>query len=160
MINRKYFESNEDADFDLMTSINQLFKIEQLGRTPDKYFYDCSGYTSVGNYLEIELKNRVNYNLSDFQKFGSVMLECHKAAQMLLDCQINKATPIYVNFTKDGYAIVFNLHQLKETPKFYNFENIESKGYQRRENGARLLLPMTEAKIYHKNGNGDWQRVN
>lgn len=56
-MNTKYAERHKADGFEMLKELNSLFKIDELGRTPNGYDTDASGYTK-GRYVEIELKRR------------------------------------------------------------------------------------------------------
>lgn len=57
-MNKEFFSKNEEKDFEMLLLFNDKLKINDLGKTPTKWYYDASGYTSINTYTEIELKNR------------------------------------------------------------------------------------------------------
>lgn len=149
-MNKEYFKQNEDNCYEKLLMLQDKLPIDNIGRTPEKYHYDASGTTTLsGKTYEfaIELKDRFNYSLESFNKFGSIMIEAHKLSQLLLELIINNRIPFYINFTSDGYAIIYNVRKLKKYPTLRKFNNIQSKGYERRESGDRFMLDLHDAMI-------------
>lgn len=155
-MNNNYFNVNEDRDYLMMVDLNSKLNLTELGQTPCYSHYDASGKTSYGEIVTIELKNR-KQNYIDGKLSGTtytadtMMIEAHKASTLLFEHVIHGYIPLYINFTNNGtVAIVFNLTKLKEIPTKRNYNTITSKGYERTENGDRLLLPLSDAYIYKK----------
>lgn len=160
-MDKEFFSQQEEIGFEKMYSLNEYFQLSDFGRTPEKYDFDASGVTKTGSVVAIEIKNRLNYTLEDFKRFGSVVIEPHKLAEMYTAHIFDKYIPLYVNFTEDGYAIVFNLTDTKDIKysTSQRYASIQSKGYERTEKGGRFEIPMSYAKVYWKDC-GEWKRVN
>lgn len=163
-MNKEYFNKNEERDYQLMSDLNSKLSLTDFGKAPEKHHFDASGITSTGDKVGIEIKYR-NQNYTNGKLSGTtytadtMMIEAHKAASLLFDFTMTNTIPLYVNFTNDGnIAIVYNLTKLKNIPKKKNYYNIQSKGYERTENGDRFLLPLDEAFIY-KRENNMWVRI-
>lgn len=155
--NRDYGWMKEDEGWEKLESFNTLLQLRELGRTPRNYPNgDASGYTSVGDYVNIEIKVR-DFNYEDGILSGetsegktytadTLFIETHKCGDMLLDYVVEGKIPLYVNFIGD-YAFVYNLSRLKKRPKQVT-KKIWSKLYQGFELSKRQELPISEAYIY------------
>lgn len=143
-MNEQYAVNNEIRDFELFKEFSPKLKLKDLGRLEDKKEFDASGYTQDNRYVEIELKNRdITVN-----QYPSIMIEPYKFAY----ARENKdRIPLYVNFTRDGYVILFNLHKVGKLNE-RNF-NIPSKLYERVKESKRYEIPIQKAWIYEKVGN-------
>lgn len=142
-MNTKYAETHEADDFELLKELNSVFHLDELGRTPQGYATDASGYTK-GRYIEIELKRRyINVNT-----YSSIIIEPYK---MQYAKDRKDTIQLYVNFTNDNHAIVFNLHRMGNATK--TEYDIPSKLYERTKTSNRYNLPMSKAWIYKKDGN-------
>ena len=70
----------------------------------------------------------------------------------------NKDTiQLYVNFTNDNHAIVFNLHRIGNATK--TEYDIPSKLYERTKTSNRYNLPMSNAWIYKKDENNKYKLI-
>ena len=147
-MNIEYGMINEENDYELLQDFNSVLKLNELGKTPEKYTTDASGYTTDGRYINIELKRR-NININTYK---TLYIETHKAGDMLLDYVCEKKIPLYINFLNDGYVVVYNLSELKHRPKKI-CKRIESKLYQGFELAKRQELIIDDAFIYKKNNN-------
>ena len=161
-MDNNYFMENEKTDFQLLEAFNEktnLFK--NLGQLEKYSMIDASGITD-DCHLSIELKRR-NQILQGKKISGctpqgkdyitdSLMVEAHKLADLLLEYIMYRRCPLYVNFLADGSTIIFNLAKLNKRPLKKNYQNIFSKGYERKENGDRFLLSLDDAIIYNKEG--------
>ena len=161
-MNKNFFETNELNGYNLLQYLNKSLHINELGKTPEKTFYDASGYTSTTNdNIIIELKKRNQSVTNDLNTISGVTsmsnkeytastiyIEEHKLAELYLHSTINKAVPLYINFLNGGYVYLFNLNKLKSFPKRVK-KSIWSKGYEKMEYEHRYELPLSEAWIYH-----------
>lgn len=140
-MNTEYAKQHEANDFSLFLELNSKFKLKDLGRMKDGHDTDVSGYTQDDRYIEIELKRRY-INVDTYQ---TIIIEPYK---MQYAKQHQDIIQLYVNFTDDDYAIVFNLHHVKNPNK--NVYNIPSKLYERTKPSNRYELPVEQAWIYKK----------
>lgn len=148
-MNTKYAETHEADDFEMLKELNSLFKIDELGRTPKGYDTDASGYTK-GRYVEIELKRRY----INVDTYKTIIIEPYKMQY----ANENKDTiQLYVNFTNDNHAIVFNLHRIGNAEK--TEYDIPSKLYERTKTSNRYNLPMSNAWIYKKDENNKYKLI-
>lgn len=139
-MNQHYADKFEEDDFKLLTMFNSKLKLRELGRTPEKYPTDASGYTMDGRYVELELKRR-NINVNSFK---TIIIEPYK----LQYAQHADSIQLYVNFTNDDHVIVFNLHRITNPQK--KEYDIPSKLYERTKKSFRYELPIQNAWIYKK----------
>ena len=165
MKNENYYTVNEIKDFNLLTLFNQKLKIEDLGQAPKKYYYDASGRTTTGQYIEFELKNRNGRYLSgstlEFTKkngttytASTIYIEPQHYSRMVDDFRYNNAIPMYVNFLNDDNMIItWNLSTLKNKPQWEFVTNIWDEGKRQYKSEWRILLPVEEAFIYDNNFN-------
>lgn len=148
-MNTKYAERHEADDFEMLKELNSVFKIDELGRTPKGYDTDASGYTK-GRYVEIELKRRY----INVDTYKTIIIEPYKMQY----ANENKDTiQLYVNFTNDNHAIVFNLHRIGNATK--TEYDIPSKLYERIKTSNRYNLPMYNAWIYKKDENNKYKLI-
>ena len=148
-MNAEYGMTNEINDYELLQDFNKVLKLTELGKCPDKYTTDASGYTTDGRYINIELKSR-NIGINTYK---TIFIEAHKAGDMLLDYVCEKKIPLYVNFLSDGHVVVYNLAELKHRPNKVA-KKIYSKLYEGFELAKREELQMDDAWIYKKTNNG------
>lgn len=146
-MNKEYGKTNENLDFEMLEHFNSLLKLKDLGRTPELYHTDASGYSN-NKYINIELKRR-SVNLNTYK---TLYIEAHKAGDLLLDYVIEGKIPLYVNFLQDGHVVVFNLAELKHRPEKVS-KRIESKLYEGFELAKREELLITDAWIYKLENN-------
>lgn len=159
----EYALKKEQNDYILLEDFNSALKLIELGKCPDKYTTDASGYTTDGRLINIELKQR-NQTLSGLTLSGTasttnaiytantIYIESHKVADMLLDYLCDGKVPLYINFLNDGYVVLYNLSQLKHRPKKVT-KKIYSKLYQGFELAKREELLLEDAWIYKKENN-------
>lgn len=140
-MNQHYADKFEEDDFKLLAMFNSKLKLRELGRTPEKYPTDASGYTMDGRYVELELKRR-NINVNSFK---TIIIEPYKLQYAKEHAD---SIQLYVNFTNDDYIIVFNLHKITNIQK--RQYNIPSKLYERTKQSFRYELPLELAWIYKK----------
>lgn len=156
-MNRDYALETEKNDYLLLEHFNKVLKLMELGKCPEKHTTDASGYTTDGRIANIELKSR-DLHFSGMTLIGAtsnnmpytadtLYLEAHKAGDMLLDYVVDKKIPLYINFMKNGYVILFNLSTLKHRPKKV-CKKIYSKLYQGFELAKREELQLKDAWIY------------
>lgn len=162
-MNKEFYNKNEEKDFEMLLLFNDKLKINDLGKTPAKWYYDASGYTSINTYTEIELKNRNGKydNQTTVQlknKWGkyytteTVFIEPQHYARMKDDWLFDGVTPLYVNFMNDDETIlVWNLSTLKKKPEWEFVPRINDKGAEKEKGEWRILLPVAEAYVYDKN---------
>ena len=173
-MNQNYFKENEDNDYEIFKNLtDDLGTIYNVGKSEEKMFYDATGKTSNGQVCIVELKNR-NQNLhkNDYKGYyvtgvnqkglkyegKTLMIEAYKAAQLLFSYTIKHTLPIYCCFTDEGNtAIIFYLNRLTEIPKFEKYNDINSKGYERKEDGERFMINIKDAIIYKKI-DGKWTK--
>lgn len=162
-MNRDYAFKKEDEDYILLKDFNHdVLKLTELGQTERNESSDATGYTTDGRFINIELKSRDQYLSGSSFLIGAVnekpytadtiYLESHKAGDLLLDYVVDKKIPLYINFMKNGYVILFNLSQLKHRPKKV-CKKIYSKLYQGFELAKREELPLKDAWIYQRINN-------
>ncbi len=147
-MNKEFGKQNEKTDYELLKDFNKTLKLTELGMTPENYHTDASGYTTDGRYINIELKRR---NI-DINTYDTIFIETHKAGDMLLDYVCNKQIPLYINFLKDDYVVVFNLAELKSRPKRV-CKFIRSELYDSFELAKRAELKLEDAWVYKKINN-------
>lgn len=155
-MDRDYSLKFEEKDYILLRGFNdQVLHLTELGQTPKAHYTDASGYTTDGRYANIELKYR-EADLTDDLKMSaetyvvdSIFIENHKIGDMLLDYVICKEIPLYINFMKNDYVVLYNLSRLKSRPR-RTVKKIYSKLYQGFELAKREELSLTDAWIYHK----------
>lgn len=148
-MNTKYAERHEADDFEMLKELNSVFKIDELGRTPKGYDTDASGYTK-GRYVEIELKRRY----INVDTYKTIIIEPYKMQY----ANENKDTiQLYVNFTNDNHAIVFNLHRIGNA-KITKYD-IPSKLYERIKTSNRYKLPISNAWIYKKDEKNKYKLI-
>lgn len=143
-MNKKYAEQHEANDFELMIELNSLFHLKDLGRMEDNHPTDASGFTQDGRYIEIELKRRY----INVDTYKTIIIEPYK---MKYAREHKDIIQLYVNFTDDGYAIVFNLNDINNPVE--NMYDIPSKLYERVKASKRYELPIKDAWIYKKENN-------
>lgn len=148
-MDKEYVMTSELEDYELLQDFNKVLKLNELGRCPDKYTTDASGYTTDGRYINVELKKR---NI-DIDTFSTIYIETHKVGDMLLDYVCEKKIPLYINFLSDGHVVVYNLAELKNRPKKVA-KRIYSKLYEGFELAKREELRLDDAWIYQKNNDG------
>lgn len=143
-MNTEYAITNEENDFNLLLQFNQKLKLKELGRTPQKYPTDASGYTQDNKYVELELKRR----FINIDAFDTLFIEPYKLQCMTMD---KKMIPLYVNFLDNDIIVIFNLSKIKNPKKTQH--NIPSKLYERIKQSNRYELPIKQAWIYKKENN-------
>ena len=161
-MNREYAYSMEDKGYKLLEDFNEKLDIQGLSQTPRNYqVCDASGYTSIGNPINIEYKIRKmrlegNHLVGDGYTADTIFIEDHKVGLLLLDYTINNRIPLYVNFL-DNCIIVYNLSRLKKFPKMTAKQKIGSNLYESFELCKRIELPLEEAYIYYRDNNNQWK---
>lgn len=161
-----FFMSNEEHDFNLLTLFNNIkLALKKLGRTPEKHYYDASGYTSFNQLVEIELKNRngkyINNSTIELKnrydkpyQQQTVFIEPQHYARLIDDWRYDGIIPLYINFLNDDNSkMVWNLATLKTKPEWQWVANINDKGRNTTKGEWRILLPVSEAFIYDEEGN-------
>lgn len=166
--NEKYAEQKEAEDYAKMEDLNRFLKLSDFGRAPEKYHIDCSGTTKKGEEVYIELKDRTMRYKPDGTLIGiskksgreyqckTLYIEDHKYRDMLLDFDIKGVIPLYVNFLMDDVAIVYDLSHLMTSPTSV-VKKIWSELNQKKEHSKRLELSLSDACIYQKNKNNQWE---
>ena len=149
---KNIFDERERSGFEKLTMLNSIWQISELGQAPKFYPVDASGYTKNGKIIVMENKDRTGYTLNYFETKGTMFVEGHKWAELLVEANMEHS-PLYCNYTKDGYAIVFQVDNFKTTHLNSKRVPVNSKGYEQQRNEGRefeykLLLPMTGAWIY------------
>lgn len=164
-MNKKYFDDSEEAcDEKLIEFNNKTGIFHDLERIKGNEHRDFTGYTvnKLGERTNwnIELKNR-NVILMDNGTISgcsnsnksytgeTLIIENHKITDLLLD-RIIGMEALYINFTLDGYTIIYNLSKLTKRPERRFYNNIYSKGYEKKEDGRRQGLYLKDAAIYNK----------
>ena len=158
MKDEKFFTEEEVKDWELLKLFNEKIKLNDLGHTPVKWYYDASGHTHLNQYTEIELKNRngvVKENYVEFTKKDNttytattVYIEPQHYARMVDDYRFDGVVPLYVNFFLDGTILVWNLATLKKKPEWKWVTHIWDKGKRKYKDEWRILLEINEAFIY------------
>lgn len=160
-MNKEYYDVEEVKDYELLKLFNEKIKLDELGQTPKKYYYDASGYTNVNQYCEIELKNRkgryVNETTIELSRKNktysatTIFIEPQHYARMVDDYRFDGVVPLYINFLADGTVLVWNLSTLKKKPEWVYQTHIWDEGKQTFKDEWRVLLPITEAYVYNNN---------
>ena len=173
MKDKKYFDTKENTDFIKLTVLNdQILHLNNLGQTPYLHHTDASGYTSTSRYLSMELKDRDvelieqngEYYIQGTSQYGksysanTLYIEQHKVSAMLLDYITLGYEPIYINFLKGGYVVVYNLARLRTRPHS-EAKTIKSRGYNKMEIGQREGLYLTDATIYKMDENNQYRLI-
>ena len=149
---KNIFDERERIGFEKLSMLNSIWQISELGQTPKYYPVDASGYTKNGKTIVIENKDRTGYTLSYFETQGTMFVEGHKWAELLVEANMEHS-PLYCNYTKDGYAIVFQVDNFKDIHLDSKRVHVNSRGYEQQRNEGRefeykFLLPMKDAWIY------------
>ena len=149
---KNIFDERERIGFEKLSMLNSIWQIAELGQTPKYYPVDASGYTKNGKVIVMENKDRTGYTLNYFEQQGTMFVEGHKWAELLVEANMEHS-PLYCNYTKDGYAIVFQVDNFKDIHLKSKRVSVNSKGYEQQRNEGRefeykFLLPMTGAWIY------------
>lgn len=162
-MNKEYANENEKTDFELLAQFNYYLKLIELGKCPEKWHSDASGYTTDGRYINIELKQRNQVLLKNMTVSGctedgkpytckTIYAEAHKCGDMLLDYVCEQKEPLYINFLLNDVVLVFNLARLKHRPDKVG-KRIYSKLYQGFELAKREELRIEDAFIYKMENN-------
>ena len=149
---KNIFDERERIGFEKLSILNSIWNIDKLGQTPKFCPVDASGITKTGKVIVMENKDRTGYTLSYFEKEGTVFVEGHKWAELLVEANMEHS-PLYCNYTKDGYAIVFQVDTLKSIHLDSKRVHVNSRGYEQQRNEGRefeykFKLPMQYAWIY------------
>lgn len=149
---KNIFDERERIGFEKLTMLNSIWNIAEFGQTPKYYPVDASGITKTGKTIVMENKDRTGYTLNYFETQGTMFVEGHKWAELLVEANLEHS-PLYCNYTKDGYAIVFQVDNFKTTHLKSKRVPVNSKGYEQQRNEGKefeykFLLPMTCAWIY------------
>lgn len=143
-MNEGYARKSEEACFKLLLDFNSKLKLNDLEQLEERSTFDASGHTEDGRYIELELKRRfINHDAYD-----TIIIEPYKL-QYAKEHQ--DAIELYVNFTNDECAIVFNLHNVGNVTK--SQYDITSGLYERTKTSNRYELPLKSAWIYQKQNN-------
>lgn len=154
-MNNKYFEENENLDWKLLLDFNEKLKIQNLKRTKEKSQYDAEGKVPNGKDLIIELKSRnCDYNPSNNTMYNSneIMIQPDKLIDLMLTSRFEDKIPLFINFTKNGYKIVFNLDNLNIKPR-KEYVRTKNIGYNGIEKEIKYFLNLKDALIYDPNNN-------
>jgi hypothetical protein len=164
-MSKNFYTVEELKDWELLKLFNDKIKLNNLGQTPKKWYFDASGYTHLNQYTEIELKNRQgvltdNPNIVEFTKKNkstytatTVYIEPQHYARMIDDFRYDGVVPLYINFLADGSVIVWNLATLKKKPEWKYVTHIWDEGKKEYKDEWRILLELEEAFIYDCNNN-------
>lgn len=160
--NKQFFNENENRDFNKLVDFNDKYLHAQITRNGEGESIDAYGILSDGRNAAIELKNRYNFNLevdengnyycvnvTNGYSCNTIFCEANKMSELLLEHQYNKREPLYINFTKNDYVLVFNLNKLVNKPQ-YKILYVENEGYNFTEKCYRYLLNISDATIYKK----------
>lgn len=158
MRDEKFYTAEEVKDWELLKLFNEKLKLNDLGQTPKKWYYDASGHTNLNQYTELELKNRngvLKDNCIEFTKKNkdtytatTVYIEPQHYSRMVDDYRFDGVVPLYVNFFADGSIVVWNLATLKKKPEWKWVTHIWDEGKKKYKDEWRILLDITEAFIY------------
>ena len=162
--NEKYADFQEEQGWLSAQTLNKVLHLSDLARSETFLTFDASGKSAGGQTIEIENKIRnfvlrqkddgtpylVGMKSKTLETYtaDTTFIEAHKAGSLLLDAIYDHITPLYVTYTKDGYAIVHNLLKLKKRPEILGIQAY-SRLYQAKENGTKYLLPIEDAHIYN-----------
>lgn len=159
--NKQWAYSMEDNGYAMLEEFNaDVFGVE-LDRCPADHTCDASGVTSIGEYVNFEIKIRKMKLLDDnlsissttndgrSYKCNDLYLESHKCGDLLLDYVCDGIEPIYINFLEDNTVVVYNVRKLNSRPKKV-CKKIYSKLYDTMELSKRETLPLSDAWIYRK----------
>ena len=140
-MNEGYARKSEEACFKLLLDFNSKLKLNDLEQLEERSTFDASGHTEDGRYIELELKRRfINHDTYD-----TIIIEPYK---LQYANEHQDAIELYVNFTNDECAIVFNLHNVGNVTK--SQYDITSGLYERTKPSNRYELPVEQAWIYKK----------
>lgn len=145
-MNYNYANKSEAICFQLLQDFNShsKLKLKDLKQLKERSYFDASGLTQDGRYVEIETKRR----FIDHDAFDTILIEPYKLQYAK---EHKDAIELYVNFTNDDYVILFNLHNIGYVKKS-QFE-IPSGLYERVKTSNRYELPMEKAWVYKKQDN-------
>lgn len=142
---KNIFDERERIGFEKLSILNSIWNIAELGQTP-KYYPRCKWHYKNSKTIVMENKDRTGYTLSYFEKEGTMFVEGHKWAELLVEANLEHS-PLYCNYTKDGYAIVFQVDNFKSThldsKRVHNSRGYEQQRNEGREFEYKFLLPMT-----------------
>lgn len=160
----EYADRQEELGWLSAQTLNKVFRLQDFAKSETFATFDASGKSAGGNIVEIENKIRnfvlrhradntpylVGVKSKSLESYtaDTTFIESHKAGSLLFDAIYNHITPLYVTYTKDGYAIVHNLLKLKKRPEVLGIQAY-SRLYQAKENGTKYLLPIEDAHIYN-----------
>lgn len=157
-MSKNFYSVEELKDWELLNLFNDKIKLNNLGQTPKKWYFDASGYTHLNQYTELELKNRngvIKENYIEFTKKNkdtytatTVYIEPQHYSRMVDDYRFDGVVPLYVNFFADGSIVVWNLATLKKKPEWKWVTNIWDEGKKKYKDEWRILLDINEAFIY------------
>jgi hypothetical protein len=172
MINTTFADTNEKIGYEKLKDFNSFLNLKNLNRMSTGHWTDASGTTQNGKIANIELKNRNQklikqgdkYLISGASKNGqtyiepSIIIESHKAGDLLFDYLIMGYTPLYINFLEDNIVVVYNLARLNKRP---------TKKYSRNYSGLRNSfeiadreeLDLTDSYIYRKTENNEYKCI-
>lgn len=157
-MSKNFYSVEELKDWELLKLFNEKIKLNNLGQTPKKWYFDASGYTHLNQYTELELKNRngvLKENYIEFTKKNkstftatTVYIEPQHYSRMVDDYRFDGVVPLYVNFLSDGSIIVWNLATLKKKPEWKWVTHIWDEGKKEYKDEWRILLDINESFIY------------
>lgn len=146
------FSVSEQNDWELLQDfLNNSELGERLveyGRTKEKDYVDATGRTTTNEVINMELKKRK----ATINQYPTLDAEAHKIADLCLDYFCKGKIPLYINFLKDNYVVVFNIAKLKHRHLAKNEINW-SQGYRAFEKTQTQKLDIRDAWKYHKEGN-------
>lgn len=146
LMNYNYAKKSEAICFQLLQDFNSnsRLKLKDLKQLKERSFFDASGFTQDGRYIEIETKRR----FIDHDTYDTIIIEPYK---LQYANEHKDAIVLYVNFTNDGYVLVFNLHNIGQVKK--SQFDIPSGLYERTKTSNRYELPIQSAWKYKKVNN-------
>lgn len=163
---KEYYTEEELKDYELLKDFNNnMLNLNRLGQTPQKYYYDASGYTSTNQYVEMELKNRNGELLSNNRQVklykaktntpytvSTIYIEPQHYSRLKDDYEWdNNIVPLYINYLNDDITLVWNLSTLKKKPDWKWATDVWDEGANKYKSEWRVLLPINEAYIYKNN---------
>lgn len=149
----KFYNENEQRDFELLKEFNEKLQLNNLKRTNPKCEFDAEGMTFNNKNVAIELKYRdADFNVENNTLYNSdeIIIEAHKYIDMINISKFDNKIPLFINFTKNGYKIVFNLDYLSVKP-IKRFAYTKNPSYNSVEKEFKYFLNLKDAFIYDKN---------
>ena len=130
---------------DFIEHSNFKSNLKEFNRKEECNYVDATGLTTSNQVLNMELKKR-NITINQFPTLDA---EGHKLADLYIDYFCDNKIPLYINFLKDGYVVVFNITKLKRRHKAQKERNW-SQGYKAFEMTQTQKLDVRDAYIYKK----------